>query len=304
MVDRMRMRIGTRGSRLARRQWAEVGRLLAGKGVDAEEVVIATSGDAFLDRAIHEVSYGAFVREIDAKVLGGEIDAAVHSMKDIPTDLPEGLTLAAVLPRASPFDLLISKDGVSLEELPPGAVVGTASVRRRAQLLWHRPELAVKNLRGNVETRLEKLERGEYDAIILAEAGVRRLGLTVRAQRLPFIPSPNQGAIAVTARADNPNLPLLRGLDHRPTRIEVEAERRLMERVGGGCAVPLGVLARHDDSVVKLEAEILTTDGRQRRIFPRRASLEGLARAVEEIGKELLEWVGSLPEEGDHLSGG
>ena len=288
--------IGTRGSKLARRQSAEVGRLLAEKGAEVEEVIITTSGDAFLDRAIHKVGYGAFVRKIDAKVLEGELDAAVHSMKDIPSDLPEGLTIAAVLPRASPFDLLITRDGSSLEELPPGAVVGTASVRRRAQLLWHRPDLVVKDLRGNVETRLEKLERGEYDAIILAEAGVGRLGLTVRGRRLPFVPSPNQGAIAVTARVDSPHLPLLRSLDHRPTRIEVEAERMILERVGGGCAVPLGVLARCDDSSpddfkLELEAEALTADGRCRKVISKKTTLEGLARAAEEIGEELLEWM-------------
>ncbi|MFQ6033627.1 MAG: hydroxymethylbilane synthase, partial [Candidatus Bipolaricaulia bacterium] len=285
----MHLKIGTRGSRLARRQWAEVGRLLAEEGVEAEEVIITTSGDALLDRAIHQVSYGAFVRELDAQVLGGEIDAAVHSMKDIPADLPEGLVIAAVLPRASPFDLLITRDGRALDGLPQGAVVGTASVRRRAQLLWHRPDLVIENLRGNIETRLRRLERGEYDAIILAEAGVRRLGLTVQGRRLPFTPSPNQGAIAVTARADSPVLPLLRELDHRPTRAEVETERRIMERVGGGCAVPLGILARHDGSGIEVEAEVLTTDGRQRRAFSKRAA--ELDLTVEELGKELLEWM-------------
>lgn len=292
----MLLKIGTRGSRLARRQWAEVGGLLAEQGAEVEEVVIATSGDVFLDEPIHEVSYGAFVREIDAKVLKGEIDAAVHSMKDIPSDLPEGLVIAAVLPRASPFDLLITRGGALLDELPQGAVVGTASVRRRAQLLWHRPDVVIKNLRGNVETRLGKLERGEYDAIILAEAGVNRLGLTVRGQRLPFTPSPNQGAIAVTARADSPALPLLRGLDHRSTRVEVETERGIMERVGGGCAVPLGLLARYDGSEIELEAEILTTDGGYRKAFSRRASPEGLDRATAEIGKGFLEWMEGLPE--------
>ncbi len=175
-------------------------------------------------------------------------------------------------------------------------MVGTSSVRRGAQLLWHRPDLVIKNLRGNVETRLGKLERGEYDAVILAEAGVRRLGLTTKGRRLPFTPSPNQGAIAVTARADSPALPLLRSLDHRPTRVEVDAERGIMERAGGGCAVPLGVLVRYDGSEIKLEAEILTTDGGYRKAFSRRASPEGLDGATEEIGKELLEWMEGLPE--------
>jgi len=297
----MLLKIGTRGSRLARRQWAEIGELLAKRGGEAEEVIITTSGDAFLDRAIHEVSYGAFVQELDVKVLGGEIEAAVHSMKDIPAELPEGIVIAAVPPRASPFDLLITRDGATLDELPPGAVVGTASVRRRAQLLWHRPDLAIKNLRGNVETRLEKLERGEYDAIILAEAGVERLGLPVQGQRLSFTPSPNQGAIAVTARADSPILPLLRSLDHPPSRVEVEAERRIMERVGGGCAVPLGVLARYNGSEVEVEAEILTTDGRQRKALSKRASPEELKRATEGVGKGLLEWMESLPQGGDRI---
>lgn len=277
-----------------------MGGLLAEKGIEAEEVIITTSGDAFLDRAIHEVSYGAFVRELDALVLGGEIDAAVHSMKDIPAELPEGLVIAAVLPRSSPFDLLITRDGSSLEELPQGAVVGTASVRRRAQLLWHRPDLVIENLRGNIETRLERLERGEYEAIVLAEAGVRRLGLTVRGRRLPFTPSPNQGAIAVTARADSPLLPLLRSLDHPPSRLEVEAERRIMERVGGGCGVPLGVLARvkNNGAEIEVQAEILTTDGRWREALLKQVVPEELDRATEEIGKGLLKWMGSLSQGG------
>lgn len=301
MLPKTKMKLGTRGSRLARRQWAEVGELLAARGIEAEEVIITTSGDTSLDRAIHEVSYGAFVRELDAHVLGGEMDAAVHSMKDIPADLPEGLVIAAVLSRASPFDLLITRDGRALEELPPGAVVGTASVRRRAQLLWHRPDLVIESLRGNVETRLRRLERGEYDAIILAEAGVERLGLVVQGRRLPFTPSPNQGAIAVTARADSPVLPLLRSLDHPPTRLEVEAERRIMELVGGGCAVPLGVLARYDGAGVEVEAELLTTDGRQRRAFSKSAA--ELDRTVEELGKELLEWIERGPEGRDRIPG-
>lgn len=282
--SKMRLKIGTRGSPLAKRQSAEVRRLLAGKGVDVEGIVITTSGDTFLDRAIHEIgSFGAFVREIDAKVLEGEIDAAVHSMKDIPSRLPEGLVIAAVLPRASPFDLLITKDGISLDELPPGAVVGTASVRRRAQLLWHRPDLVVKNLRGNIGTRLRKLAQGEYDAIILAEVGPKRLGLTVQGRRLPFIPSPNQGAIAVTARADSPALPLLGQLDHPQTRIEVETERRIMEGIGGGCALPLGILVRINGEAIKVEIELLTPDGSRRKNLSRRVPLKDIDRAIEEI---------------------
>lgn len=285
----MLLKIGTRGSRLARAQWAEVKRSLGER--DIEEVIITTTGDTFLERPVYELGgYGAFVRELDTKVLQGEIDAAVHSMKDIPAGLPQGLVIAAVLPRASPFDLLITEEGASLDQLPPEAVVGTSSVRRRAQLLWHRPDLAIKTVRGNVETRLRKLEQGEYNGIILAEAGVKRLGLIVRGKRLPFPPSPNQGAIAVTAKSNSPSLPLLRSLDHPPTRVEVEAERRIMEAAGGGCSVPLGILARYNGSEVEVKAEMLTTDGLNRKALSGRISSRRLAGGAAELGKELAAW--------------
>ncbi|MFQ5796149.1 MAG: hydroxymethylbilane synthase [Candidatus Bipolaricaulia bacterium] len=292
----MLLRIGTRKSKLARSQCRQVCDLLTEMGIPVEEVSVSTSGDIFNDRAIHEIKgRGAFVRELDGLLLAGELDAAVHSMKDIPTELTKGLAIAAVLKRASPFDLLITRDGLSLDDLPKGAVVGTSSVRRRAQLICHRPDLNVKNLRGNVETRLEKLSRNEYDAIVLAEAGIERLGLKrkISAWRLPFVPAPNQGAIAVTTQESGEPFRVIRRLDHPRSRIEAEAERKVMSVVGGGCASPMGILAQGQDSGVKIEAEILSPDGKHRERFSEQVSLEFSdedMNRIESLGMRLRRW--------------
>jgi len=188
------------------RQTQIVRELLLPLGVETELIKVKTSGDVFLDKPLHQLSgFGVFVAEIDERMLSGEIDLAVHSMKDLPTQRPEELTVSAVLKRDSPYDILIRRNGSAqaLEELKEGAIIGTSSMRRTAQLRRARPDLQIANLRGNLQTRLRKLDQGDYDAIVLAEAGLERMGLKrdyVRLDGERFVPSANQGTIIVVAK--------------------------------------------------------------------------------------------------------
>jgi hydroxymethylbilane synthase len=250
------VRIGTRGSKLALAQSKAVHRALVKLGIEATLQIIKTSGDAFTDKPFRDAGIGVFVREIDELMLEGVVDIAVHSMKDIPTKRPPELEIAAVLPRASPYDVLVSE--VPLGE---GAVIGTSSLRRRAQVSRYCPYYRVKDIRGNVDTRLMKLRKGEYDGIILAEAGLERLETEVTTKRLPFVPSPNQGIIAVVAQRETEASTALRELNHEATMIEGIAERIIMEVLGGGCLVPLGILARLNGNDVNIAAEVLSQAG-------------------------------------------
>lgn len=254
----MSIRIGTRGSKLALAQTQTVIRKLAKLDIDAEQVIITTEGDASTQVPLHAIGgQGVFVRALDDAILDGRIDCAVHSMKDIPAYRPSGLFTAAVLKRDSPADYI-----AHLRSIEGVRVIGTSSTRRRAQLLRHDPEIVVKDLRGNVDTRLRKLNAGEYDAIILAEAGLTRLGLRVPGERFPpekFVPSPNQGTIAVVSRADPSLMEVLSALDHPETRTDVLIERAVMEQLGGGCFTPLGIYSRGGHLV----AEVLSFDGRR-----------------------------------------
>jgi hydroxymethylbilane synthase len=233
-----------------------VHRALVKLGIEATLQIIKTSGDAFTDKPFRDAGIGVFVREIDELMLEGVVDIAVHSMKDIPTKRPPELEIAAVLPRASPYDVLVSE--VPLGE---GAVIGTSSLRRRAQVARHCPHYRVKDIRGNVDTRLMKLRKGEYDGIILAEAGLERLETEVTTKRLPFVPSPNQGIIAVVAQKETEASTALRELNHEATMIEGIAERIIMEVLGGGCLVPLGILARLNGNDISITAEVLSQAG-------------------------------------------
>lgn len=252
----MSLRIGTRGSKLALVQTKRVCDRLAQAGIATETVVIATEGDRANGVPLHAIGgQGVFVRALDDAIIEGRIDAAVHSMKDIPAARPHGVTTCAVLERDSPADFLVHT--LPLEEL---RVVGTSSTRRRAQLLRSALDINVRELRGNVDTRLRKFRDGEYDAIVLAEAGIERLGLELPGTRLLprwYVPSPNQGAIAVVCRDDPEISAPLSTLDHLATRHEVEVERAVMEEVGGGCFTPLGVYC-HEGF---LTAEVLALDG-------------------------------------------
>jgi hydroxymethylbilane synthase len=225
----MRVRVGTRGSRLALIQAESVAAALRARGAEVEIVPIRTSGDQLAQVALADFGGKAlFVKEIEEALLDGRVDVGVHSLKDMPAVLPAGLTLAAYPPREDPADVLVARGGAALADLPPGGVVGTSSLRRRVLLLRRRPDLRAEPIRGNVDTRLRKLEAGDYDALVMARAGLRRLGVEPPGARaLPldtFPPAVGQGILGVEARAgEGPLLELLATLDHTETRMQAEA---------------------------------------------------------------------------------
>ncbi|OPY36676.1 MAG: porphobilinogen deaminase [Methanoregula sp. PtaU1.Bin051] len=252
----MHLKVGTRSSKLALAQTEIVISRLTAMGISAEKVMITTQGDATTGVPLHEIGgQGVFVRALDDAILSGEIDCAVHSMKDIPAYRPSGLFTAAVLKRDPPTDYL-----ACTKDLDDVEIIGTSSTRRRAQLLRHDPDLAIRDLRGNVDTRIRKLNAGEYDAIVLAEAGLIRLSIDIPGERLPadkFVPSPNQGTIAIVSRADPSLMEIFSALDDPATRTDVAAERVVMEQLGGGCFTPLGIYCRSGHLI----AEVLSIDG-------------------------------------------
>ncbi|HEU4354654.1 MAG TPA: hydroxymethylbilane synthase [Actinomycetota bacterium] len=258
----MTLRIGTRRSRLALAQATEVAERLRANGVDAEIVGMTTSGDRDTTVTGPAGLKGMFVAEIVRALLDGEVDLAVHSAKDLPAEDQDGLVLAAVPERASPLDVLVTRDG----DLRPGSVVGTSSLRRQAQIFRWRPDVLLKDLRGNVDTRLRKLADGEVNAVVLAAAGLMRLGI-VPDHAAPMsvaevIPAPGQGCLAIQARADDTGtLEALAALDHGPTRTALLAERSVMRRLGGGCALPLGACAEVLEGTVRMVAGVFTPDG-------------------------------------------
>jgi hydroxymethylbilane synthase len=252
------LRIGTRGSPLALAQTEEVRSRLAAAHPELAEpgametVVIRTTGDKIRDRPLADIGgKGLFTKEIDEAMLAGDIDVAVHSMKDLPTWLPDGIVLACALPREDPRDALICAGAANLAQLPPGSVVGTASLRRKAQILHRRPDLLVVPLRGNVQTRLRKVSAGEVDATLLALAGLRRLGMGDVASAVievdEMLPAVAQGAIGLTCRAGDPSVrDLLSALDHPETTTRVTAERAMLEVLDGSCRTPIAALAEVD----------------------------------------------------------
>ncbi len=252
----MSIKIGTRGSKLALAQTDTVIKKLTSLGIPCQKTIISTQGDITQSVPLHAIGgQGVFVRALDDAILAGEIDCAVHSMKDIPAYRPHGLFTAAVLKRDSPADY-IAHNGT----LDKVKYIGTSSTRRRAQLLRHDPDIQIKDLRGNVDTRIRKLNDGEYDAIILAEAGLTRLNLRIPGERFPpekFVPSPNQGTVAVVSRADPSLMEVLSALDHPQTRTDVLIERAVMEQLGGGCYTPLGIYCRAGHLI----GEVLSLDG-------------------------------------------
>lgn len=287
-----RLRIGTRGSALALAQAHETrDRLMAAHGLPEaafEIVVIKTTGDRVLDRALSEIGgKGLFTKEIEEALLAGTIHLAVHSMKDMPTVLPEGLVMAAYLPREDVRDAFVSPQHASVAELPQGAVVGTSSLRRRAQLLHRRPDLQVVEFRGNVQTRMKKLEDGVAEATFLACAGLRRLGLghAVRAPIEPevMLPAVAQGAIGVETRADDAaTRALLAPIACAPTAARLAAERALLAGLDGSCRTPIGGLAVLEDGALWLRAEIVRPDGSERLATERRgAASDGAAMGAD-----------------------
>ena len=297
--------IATRGSRLALWQANHVKDSLEAvhPGLAVELNIIKTKGDIILDVPLAKVGgKGLFVKEIEEALLSGAADIAVHSMKDVPMELPEGLILGIVPEREDPTDLFLSVDYDSLENLPAGAVVGTSSLRRQAQVLAQRPDLEVVSLRGNVDTRLRKLTEGQFAAIIMATAGMKRLGLSVP-KECPlappaFIPAVGQGALGIEFREDRKDLAeMLSFMEHRPTRICVEAERGLLAGLDGGCQVPIaGHAEMLDDGSFELEGLVGEVDGSviiRRKVTGRadeaRAVGFALARSLaEDGGAEIL----------------
>lgn len=256
------MIIGTRGSKLARLQTEKVCGLLRELGIEYKIKIVRSSGDVMLNRSLYEMpDKGVFVKELDVMLLEEKIDIAVHSMKDIPLERDERLETAAVLPRDSPFDALVSD--YNLSDMPEGAVIGTSSVRRRFQMQNYMEErgikIRIKDIRGNVDTRLRKLASGDYTGVLLAEAGLERLQSRVNYERLdrdPFVPSPNQGIIAVVARKDSKESELLHQIEDVSTRIEADVENEVLKVIGGGCALPVGVHASCVNSSVGLSIYI------------------------------------------------
>ncbi len=331
--------LATRGSDLARRQAAKVADGLRAGRRTVELVEVETEGDRISDELIHRLgTTGAFVRSLDEKVMDGTVDAAVHSMKDMPTDSPEDLIVAGVPERGPAADVIVTPSGDGLDELSDNAIVGTSSLRRRAQLLAARPELAIDGLRGNVDTRVEKvlapslqrehqrlleaeeadgdgdadpqawfddlteIERRalgretetEYDAIVLAEAGLDRLGLlssipTARLDRSQFVPAAGQGAIAVTALDSDLAETIYDAIDHPPSRVETTVERTILDELGGGCVAPIGIAARLQGAVVTTTVRVLARDGTETIGATRELPVERHAPAAREFASDLAD---------------
>ncbi|MFC7081949.1 hydroxymethylbilane synthase [Halorussus caseinilyticus] len=349
------IRLATRGSDLALRQAAEVKAALEDRRLAVELVEVETTGDEIQDELIHRLGKtGAFVRSLDEKVLDGELDGAIHSMKDMPTDNPENLVVAGIPERASANDVLVTPDGKELDELPEGATVGTSSLRRKAQLLNYRDDLNVEPLRGNVDTRAEKLlapalqqehearteaekekqsnkareQKGhtvdydaefdrtveewfndlaeierralerevetDYDAIVLAQAGLERSGLAHHLEyvELPsseFVPAPGQGALAVTALDGELAGDINTVLDHPRTRVETTVERTILAELGGGCVAPIGVHGLIQGESVHVDVQVFSQDGQEVIEASRDVPVENHVSAAKEVAADLAE---------------
>ncbi len=289
--------VGTRGSKLALAQTEKVVRRLKDAGYEVEIRIIKSTGDIMKDRPLYEFKgMGAFVRTLELALIDGEIDIAVHSYKDIPSTRVEGTSIAAVLERDSPCDAFIARDGSTLDDIKEGAIVGTSSLRRRAQLRYYRPDLRFENLRGNVDTRLRKLREGLYDAIVLAEAGLIRLGLAekIRYQKLPaeiFVPPANQGIIAVETRKGEENL--VDFMNDKKTALEAEVERAVIRELGIGCAVPAGIYARYEGKV-RLICQILSVDGTEEIRIEEDLNPDTAVEEAKEIARNLKERIKHL----------
>jgi hydroxymethylbilane synthase len=283
------LRIGSRGSALAIWQAEFVRDWLKARGASVEIMRIRTSGDQFQQGSVTGIGLkGVFIKEIEDALLSGSVDLAVHSLKDMPTEIPSGLEIAAIPPREDPRDCLISRDERRLAELPAGARIGTSSLRRAAQLRHFRADLEVAELRGNVDTRLRKVQEGAFDAVVVARAGVKRLGhdsrITEVLEPSVMLPAVGQGALAIEIRSANPELAeQLAEFDHPETRTAISAERAVLAALEGGCQVPLGAWARIESGNLVLDACVCAPDGsevlRERGVGPAMQP-ELLGRAV------------------------
>jgi len=284
------LRIATRKSPLAlwQAEYVKANLLMHHPYLTIELVTFTTQGDKILDTPLAKIGgKGLFVKELEAAMLAGEADLAVHSMKDVPMECPEGLAITTICEREDPTDAFVSNRFASLEDLPQGAIVGTSSLRRQCQLRALRPDLIIRDLRGNVGTRLGRLDNNEYDAIILASAGLKRLGLEarLRQQLTQLLPAVGQGAVGIETRIDDTKLhQLLAPLHHPQTALCVQAERAMNRRLQGGCQVPIAGFATIDNQTLTLKALVGSIDGHQ--IIHQQAKTQDLL-AVEALGEQV-----------------
>ena len=285
----MRLVAGTRGSKLALIQTDEVIRNLMQmiESIEVFRLIIKTSGDKMDGQSISSINdVGAFEKEINNAVDNDEVDFAVHSMKDLPIDYNANLMIAAVSDRESPYDALVSNSGYNITEIPSGAIVGIGSPRREAQLRYLRPDLNIKPISGNIDTRIRKLEEGFFDAIILAEAGLNRLNIKNKTKRLPpkdFPAAPGQGAIAITIKRDREDLrKIFNQINNSQSKAEITAERTFLSQIGGGCKVPIGALAVSKRDNLSMYAMLFSSDGKHRV----QSTFHGRINNPEEVGKK------------------
>jgi len=291
----MNIKIGTRGSSLALTQTNFVAERIMREIPQAniEICIIKTSGDIMQDVSLLQIGgKGVFVKEIEDALLAGSIDLAVHSMKDVPTEIPSGLTFAAVLPREDVRDVLVSRGNRKIEQMRKGAKIGTGSLRRASQLLAMLPDLEIVSLRGNLDTRLKKIETENLDGVIVAAAGVKRMGLTGKiTQYLPveiMLPAVGQGALGLEIRDNDSRLKeILARLNHAPAYTEVAAERSFLRHLGGGCRLPIAALGKQEGDKLSLEGLVAAPRGSG--II--RDKVQGTAAGVEELGKKLADMI-------------
>lgn len=300
-MKKQKIKIGTRGSKLALWQASYLAEKLREQNPDLviEIVTIVTTGDKILDVPLAKIGgKGLFTNEIERAILAGEVDMAVHSLKDLPTELPSGLIIGALSKRGEVRDALVSRSGKTLAALPSGAKIGTSSLRRRAQLLAFRSDLCISDLRGNIDTRLRKLANGDYDALILAAAGLIRLDRHSEiTELLPpdiMLPAVGQGVLAVEARADDTEiLHLLQGINDRTAAITAAAERAFLQRLEGGCQVPVGVFAELVAGELNVTGIIASLDGAKVIRRSRRGDPECAIKVGTVLAEELLSSGGS-----------
>jgi hydroxymethylbilane synthase len=289
-----RLRIGSRGSQLALWQANHISALLRARGHEVEIEIIHTTGDKITDVALAKVgTKGMFTKEIEEALAAGRVDLAVHSLKDLPTELPNGFEIAAISERQDPRDAFCSRHYSNINDLSQGARVGTSSLRRQAQLKAIRPDLEIHPLRGNVDTRLRKLEQGEYDAVILASAGLNRLGKTeLIRQIIPaeiMCPAAGQGALGIEVReGDTATRQHLEFLDDPAARAATTCERALLNRLGGGCQVPIGAFAEKRNGKLHLDAIVADPDGSKLLRESREGDLSGPEKLGNDVGDTLL----------------
>ena len=288
--------IGSRGSQLALWQanWvkSELERLHSNADIDIR--IIATSGDNIQDVPLSKIGgKGLFVKEIEEALLANEIDLAVHSMKDVPMELPTELGISVITKRENPLDALISKNGEKLADLPQGATIGTSSLRRSSQLLKYRDDFKIHPLRGNVDTRLRKVEEGKYDAILLASAGLNRLGwanrITEEISHDILLPAMGQGALGIETRLDDTKIyDFISTLNHEQTHYAVSAERSLVGRLDGGCQVPIGAYARIEKGLITLKGLVASLDGEVIYKLENVGPVDDAINIGQELGSKLL----------------